>query len=128
MFHWPDHSSDTDDPIDDRVFEIALKNSVRLLVPGEMIESETAVIVRPKPLQWIPDTLHEFSCKSVVVIDDCIGGEEKTKTVKENITHTIESVFGHPPAHQSYASFLGITDVLRDTTDRSPRASMKIFG
>ncbi len=97
LFHWPNYSLDEDTPIDDRIFEIAANNNVRLLVPGETIDTEAVLIIRPEPLEWLPDSIPTFRCQSVFTIDDHAHDGEPDAPLKDAIRLNIESVFGHSP-------------------------------
>jgi hypothetical protein len=104
LFHWPDYATDADDPVDGRVFEIAAKTNVRLLVSGETIDAKTVVIVRPKPLQWLPDSVPVFNCLSVIIVDDQV--ETNAVHSYDTIKRNIQTVFGHFPVSISFAAFL----------------------
>ncbi len=93
LFHWPNYCLDEDSPIDDRIFEITAKNNVRLLVPGETIDAEAAIIIQPEPLRWIPDSLPVFKCRSVIVIDE----DSSDGALEDDIRVNIESAFGQSP-------------------------------
>ena len=99
LFHWPSYYLDEDDPIDDRIFEVVAKNNVRLLVPGDRLDAETVVIVRPKPLGWLPDSIPTVKCHSVFVIDSGADEGESDTSLQNDIRLNIESVFGHSPVH-----------------------------
>jgi hypothetical protein len=106
LFHWPDYATDADDPVDDRVFEIAAKTHVRLLVPGETVDAKTVVIVRPEPLRWLPDSVPVFNCLSVIIVDDQVDANAVKVHSNDAIKRNIQSVFGHLPVSVSFAGFL----------------------
>jgi hypothetical protein len=111
LFHWPNYLlDDGDDVLDDRVFHAAATQGVRLLVPGDQIEAETVVILRPKLLGWLLDSVPTVRCQAVVAIDD--GAEKSETEMDSDITWTdkaiqsnIKLVFGHASVFMSFASF-----------------------
>ena len=113
LFHWPNYSLDEDTPIDDRIFEIAAKNNVRLLVPGETIDTEAVLIIRPEPLEWLPDSIPTFRCQSVFTIDDHADEGEPDAPLKDAIRLNIESVFGHSPTCLSFAIVKDYFEILK---------------
>jgi len=105
LFHWPNYSLDGNDPLDDRIFEIASKHDVRLLVPGETIDARAVVILQPEPLAWLPDSIPTFKCRSVFVVDDKVNEVKSNVFINDAIWGNIESVFGHAPLNLSLADF-----------------------
>ncbi len=117
LFHWPNYGVNTDDPLDDRIFEIAAKNNVRLLVPGETVTALAAVIVLSKSLRWLPDSLPTFNCQSVLSIDDIFDESDTDVNLGNDIQLNIESIFGITPVGWSFAGFL--SNLPEDNPDHS---------
>ena len=109
LFHWPNYLLD-DDVLDDRVFHAAATHGVHLLAPGDQIEAETVVILRPELLGWLLDSVPTVRCQTVLSIKD--SEEESEAEIASGITCTdkaiqsnIESVFGHASIFMSFARF-----------------------
>jgi hypothetical protein len=109
LFHWPSYFLDGDDTLDDRVFEAVYNNDIRLLVPGETIYPENVVILKTKPLGWLPDSFPAVRCRSVFILEDGDDKEGQDVSMGEEIRINIESVFGHPPVNVSFATLQDIT-------------------
>ena len=113
LFHWPNYSLDEDTPIDDRIFEIAANNNVRLLVPGETIDTEAVLIIRPEPLEWLPDSTPIVKCQSVFTIYDHADEGEPDAPLKDAILLNIESVFGNSPVSLSFAIIQDYFEIIK---------------
>jgi hypothetical protein len=119
LFHWPSYFLDGDDTLDDSVFYAAYKNDIRLLVSGETIYSENVVILKTKPLGWLPDSFPTVRCRSVFILDDGDDKKDQDVSMTKEIRTNIESVFGHPPVNVSFATLQDITRIKdRDLTLR----------
>ncbi len=111
LFHWPNYLLDDDDDVlDDRVFHAAATQGVRLLVPGDQIEAETVVILRPKLLGWLLDSVPTVRCQAVLAINDEVEESEAEKAssitcTDKAVQSNIEYVFGHASVFISFSNF-----------------------
>jgi glycosyltransferase involved in cell wall biosynthesis len=106
MFHWPDYSLDEDDPIDDRIFEVVAKNNVRVLAPGERIDTKRIALINHRLFRWLLDDFPLIKCRSVFVIKKNDSIESGSiEPLSGEVLDNIESAFGHLPVCLSFTDF-----------------------
>lgn len=109
LLHWPNYLLN-DDVLDDRVFDAASAQDMRILAPGEHVDTRKVVILNPIVLCWLPDNLPTVRCQRVFTINDCVEKHEADMALdktcsRQLIQANLEKVFKCPSTLMSFLDF-----------------------
>jgi glycosyltransferase involved in cell wall biosynthesis len=89
IFHWPHYEGDPSRTVDVKIFDFILKNSIDILVPDEVLNTEKIFILTPKILDYALDKAPKVMYKRAYVADEQDLKQEQRLIRSRNLEKTL---------------------------------------